>query len=525
MVHFSLLKENPMKSPPSWSIHSLLPGLPILLKRGPEDIRITRVTHRSEDVTPGSCFVAIKGYTADGHTFIPEALRRGAQCIVLEDPAYIMPDSPCLFIQVPDTRQALAIMASNFYGHPSRHLTLIGITGTNGKTTISYLIEAMLTKAGIANGVLGTINYRFGDTVIEAKTTTPDPLILQGTLSKMVMAGIEVVSMEVSSHALSLHRVDNCQFDMAVWTNLSQDHLDFHHTMEAYFEAKKDLFLHHLTASKKRNKRAILNLDDPYGRRLVTLLSGKVPLLTYGTHPEADIHPRILDLNASGTHATIHTPEGDLTLSSRLIGHHNLLNLLAAVSVGRALGLSDSYLRDGLASVSIPGRLQRVENPLGVEILIDYAHTPDALENVLKSIRPLARRRVITVFGCGGDRDRGKRPLMGTISEKLSDIVILTDDNPRTEDSAAILDEIETGISFMPSLQETEVSSAIKGYIKVPDRKRAIHLAIHSASPGDIVLIAGKGHEPYQILGTRRIPFSDVSVAEEALGKGRGTKQ
>ncbi len=524
MVHFPLLKENAMKSPPSWSIRSLLPGLPILQKRGAENIRITQVTHHSGDVIPGSCFVAIKGYTADGHTFIPEALRRGARCIVLENPAYIMSDPSCLFIQVPDAREALALMVSNFYGNPSQRLTLIGITGTNGKTTVSYLIEAMLAKAGIPNGVLGTINYRFGTTRFEAKTTTPDPIILQKTLSQMVTSGIEVASMEVSSHALTLHRVDGCQFDMAVWTNLSQDHLDFHHTMEAYFEAKKDLFLRHLMASEKRNKRAILNLDDPYGQRLAALLAGKIPLLTYGTTPEADIHPLTLELNASGTHTTIQTPEGGLPLYSRLIGHHNLLNLLAAVAVGRTLKLPESSLRDGLATVSIPGRLQRVENPLGVEILVDYAHTPDALENVLKSIRPLAHGRVITVFGCGGDRDRGKRPLMGTIAEKLSDIVILTDDNPRTEDSAAILSEIETGISFMPSLQEVEVSSAIKGYIKVQDRKRAIHLAVHAASPGDIVLIAGKGHEPYQILGTRRIPFSDVAVAEEAIRERGGTK-
>ncbi len=524
MVHLPLLKEDPMFSPQTWSIRSLLPGFPLLMKRGPMDVRITHVTHRSEDVQPGTLFVAIKGYRTDGHAFIPEAIRRGACCVILEDPGYISSDPSILFIQVPDSREAMSLIASNFYGVPTKALTLIGITGTNGKTTLTYLIESIWNRCRIPNGVIGTINYRYGTTMLEAKTTTPDALLLQKVLSEMVASGVKMVSMEVSSHALFLKRVTGCHFDIAVWTNLSQDHLDFHPTMEAYFETKKALFTHYLKDSEKPDKWAIVNLDDAYGRRLRDDLTD-IPVLTYGTVPEADVHPTQVELDASGTYLRLHTPRGELSFHSNLIGHHNLMNLLAAVAVGTVLHLPMEEMAEGLKFVGIPGRLQPVENSLGIEVLVDYAHTPDALENVLKSLKPLARGRVITVFGCGGDRDRGKRPLMGAIAEKLSDLVILTDDNPRTESREAILKEIESGISFMPLLREHEFPSAIKGYFKQADRQKAIRLAIHAASPGDIVLIAGKGHEPYQIIGTARIPFSDLKVAREAIREKMETKR
>ena len=516
MVHLSLLKEDPMLSPPTWSIHHLLPGFPLLMKRGPEDVRVSHITHRSNEVRPGSLFVAIKGYQADGHAFIPDAVARGARCIVLEDASYIPARPSTLFVQVADSRRAMALIASHFYGVPSRRLTLVGVTGTNGKTTLTYLLESVFNAAGLANGVLGTINYRYGETTIEARTTTPDPLILQKTLADMVSSGVKVASMEVSSHALALRRIAGCHFDVAIWTNLSQDHLDFHHTMEAYYETKKTLFTHHLKQSGKPVKHAVINLDDTYGRQLFQELEG-VPILTYGTGTEADIHPASADLNASGTYLSLETPSGEISFHSNLIGHHNLMNLLAAVAVSVALKIPFPYIVEGLKAVTVPGRLQPVENPLGIDILIDYAHTPDALENVLKSIKSLARGRIITVFGCGGDRDRAKRPLMGGIAEKLSDLVILTDDNPRTEDGETILNEIESGISFLPRLREEDVASAIKGYLKVSNRKRAIELAVQAASPGDLILIAGKGHEAYQIIGRKRIPFSDLEVARQAV--------
>jgi len=524
MVHLSLLKEDPMLSPPTWSIQALLPGLPpSISKKGPEDIKVTGITHNSKDVKPNHLFVAIRGFSVDGHTFIPDAIRRGASCIVLEDPAWILPDPHVLFIQVPDSREALAILSANFYGNPSKQMTLIGITGTNGKTTLTYLLESVLAKEGVSPGVMGTINYRFRGKTIEAKTTTPDPLILQGTLNEMLADGIQAVVMEVSSHALALHRVDGCHFDVAVWTNLSQDHLDFHHTMEDYFETKKTLFTRHLALSEKRNKQAIINIDDPYGKQLAKELTS-FPLITYGTRSEADVHPVKTEIDASGISMEVQTPRGVLSISSILVGRHNQMNLLAAIAASLSLNVSLRAIQEGLKNVMVPGRLQPVENRLGITVLVDYAHTPDALRNVLQSIRPLTRGRVITVFGCGGDRDKKKRPKMGRIAEELSDSVILTNDNPRSEPPLRILSEIEAGIKTLPSISEEAFLSGAKGVIVIPDRKEAIRLAVRAAAPGDIVLIAGKGHEPYQIIGTAKIPFSDTLVAQEAISERQGRK-
>ena len=523
MVHLSLLKEDPMLSPPTWSIQALLPGLPpSISKKGPEDIKITGITHNSKDVKPDYLFVAIRGFSVDGHTFIPDAIRRGASCIVLEDPAWISPDPSILFIQVPDSREALAILSANFYGNPSKQMTLIGITGTNGKTTLTYLLESVLTKEGISPGVMGTINYRFRGKTIDAKTTTPDPLILQGILNEMLANGIQAVVMEVSSHALALHRVDGCHFDIAVWTNLSQDHLDFHHTMKDYFETKKTLFTHHLALSEKRNRYAIVNIDDPYGKQLAKDLT--FPLITYGTTSEADVHPIKAEIDASGISMEVQTPQGVLSISSFLVGQHNQMNLLAAIATSLPLNVSPQAIREGLKDVMVPGRLQPVENRLGFTVLVDYAHTPDALKNVLQSIRPLTKGRVITVFGCGGDRDKKKRPKMGRIAEELSDSVILTNDNPRSEPPLRIIKEIEAGIKSLSPITEEALFSGEKGYLVVPDRREAIRLAVRAAAPGDIVLIAGKGHEPYQIIGTAKIPFSDTLVAQEAISERQGQK-
>ena len=506
-----------MLSPLTWPIQTLLPGLSIIKQSGPENVKITHITQHSKEVVPGTLFVAIKGYSSDGHTFVPEALRRGASAIILQDPSYISHTSRCLFVQVPDTRLALALIASRYYQEPSRHLTLIGVTGTNGKTTLTYLLESIFNRAHIPNGVLGTINYRFGNTSIEAKTTTPDPLILQKTLREMVDQGIQTVSMEISSHALAQHRVGGCQFNVAVWTNLSQDHLDFHHTMENYFKTKMTLFTHYLRSSEKPDRYAIINIDDPYGQQLLRALPRDISLMTYGATRKADVHPENAKLTASGTHLMVKTPDDSWSFHSDLIGHHNLMNLLAAIAVGSSLKISPQDMIEGLKSIIIPGRLQRVENSLGIDILVDYAHTPDALQNVIRSVKPLVRNRLITVFGCGGNRDAKKRPLMGAIAEKLSDLVILTNDNPRNEDPERILDEIQSGLTSIPPLKSAELASAMKGYYRVQDRREAIYLAIQAASAGDVIIIAGKGHESYQIIGPKRIPFSDIEIAREGI--------
>jgi UDP-N-acetylmuramyl-tripeptide synthetase len=523
MVHLSLLKEDPMLSPPTWSIQTLLPGLPPLSKKGPDPTAIAGITHNSQDVKPNYMFVAIRGFAVDGHTFIPDALARGATCIVLEDPARIPSDPSALFIQVPDTREALAILSANFYENPSKHLTLIGVTGTNGKTTLTYLLESILAKAGILPGVMGTINYRYLGKTFEAETTTPDSLTLQRTLKRMLSANVKVVVMEVSSHALALHRVDGCHFDIAVWTNLSQDHLDFHPDMEDYFQAKKSLFATHLQRSEKQKKTAVINLDDAFGKRLYQEI-GALPRFTYGTTSAADIHSLQVHLDASGIVMSVQTPRGVLTIESILLGHHNQMNILAAIATAMALNIPPQAIIEGLKQVVVPGRLQPVENELGITVLVDYAHTPDALKNVLESLHHLAKKRIITVFGCGGDRDRGKRPKMGAIAERLSDAVILTDDNPRTEASRDILREIETGIGTLTPVPEEAFLKRTKGYIVVPDRREAIHLAIQSAAPGDIVLIAGKGHETYQVIGTEKISFSDVRVARDAISERQEQK-
>ncbi len=515
------MKEVPMFYSPSISIQTLLPGLPLILsQKGPKDIEITGITHNSQEVKPHSLFVAIRGFTVDGHRYIPDALRRGATCIVLEDPAWITSDTDVLFIQVPDSREALARLAATFYGNPSEKLTLIGITGTNGKTTLTYLLESILEKEGRATGVMGTINYRFRKNIIPAETTTPDALSLQRILGEMLDEKIETVVMEVSSHALALHRIDGCHFDVAVWTNLSQDHLDFHSTMEEYFDTKKTLFTRHLASSKKEGKHAIINIDDPYGRRLAK--EQTLSLTTYGTTPRADVHPTKAEMSASGISMEVHTPKGSVSITSSLVGRHNQSNLLAATATALALGIPLETIRDGLQTVTVPGRLETVENRLGITVLVDYAHTPDALKNVLTSLRPLTKGRLITLFGCGGDRDKKKRPKMGKIAEELSDSLILTNDNPRSEPPQQIIQEIESGIKTLPLLPEDAFRSGQRGYAVVPDRKEAIRLAIDSANPGDIVLIAGKGHESYQVIGSKRISFSDVLAAREVLAEKQG---
>jgi len=501
----------------------ILPDLPHGLH---PDLEITSIQNVAQKVEAGGMFVAVKGHVFDGHRFIGEALRRGASAVVHQEdlPGDLPvpdPGADTAFVGVADTRKALAALSAGFFGRPSEKLTLIGVTGTNGKTTTSFLIEKVLEAAGFRVGVIGTLNARYPGTVLNNPVTTPESIDLQRLLAEMVGAGVTHVVMEVSSHALDLHRVDHCAFDGAVFTNLTQDHLDYHGDMEAYWASKRRLFTEHLARGVKRERAwAVLNGEDPRGRELDRLLA--IPRLRVGRTAQHPVHPEGVRLGPEGTTARIVTPAGAFDLHSPLVGAHNLENLLSAAAAGVLLKLPPERIRRGLEAVSaIPGRLERVPDPDGRHVYVDYAHTPDALLNVISALKRVGgnRSRLICLFGCGGDRDRGKRPLMGEIAGRLCDIALLTSDNPRTENPADILSMILAGVRKTAAVpldpERTAGETSEKGFLVEPDRKKAIRLGIRLTRPGDTLLIAGKGHETYQIVGSRTVPFDDRL---EALG-------
>jgi UDP-N-acetylmuramyl-tripeptide synthetase len=478
---------------------------------------IRSIHYRAQEVIPQGLFVAIPGLSADGHDFVDTALQNGAAAVVAQKPLAV--GVPLL--RVNDSRAALAQIAAAFYEHPSRALTLVGITGTNGKTTVAYLLESILNAAGICNGVLGTVNHRCGSRVWPSANTTPESLDLQRLLAEMRTAGATHAVMEVASHGLSLKRVDGCAFDVGVYTNLTQDHLDFHGDMEQYWQSKKRLFSELLPAGGK-DARAVINQGNPHGRELAREVAPALPTLTFGFDDANDVWPTVAASDLSGSRGTIHTPAGDLPFASPMAGRHNIENLLAAVGAALAMNLPPQAIQEGLASASgAPGRLERVPDPQGRFVYVDYAHTPDALENVLTALRGLRTRRLICVFGCGGDRDRRKRPLMGAIAGRLGDLVVVTSDNPRTEDPDQIIADILPGItSTMDTAYRPEELIADwprRGYVVLADRHAAIALAVRLARPGDTVLIAGKGHENYQIIGRETVPFDDREVAAAAM--------
>ena len=469
---------------------------------------VTGLACDSRAVTAGDLFVAVPGLRQDGRRFIPEALQRGALAVVTEggDP---LAGSDRGRVLVPSVREALARLAAAFFDHPSRALTVVGITGTNGKTTTSYLVEALLRARGMRSGVVGTIQYRIGDESLPAGQTTPEAVELQRLLARMVASGVTGVTMEVSSHALALHRVDGMEFDVAVFTNLTQDHLDFHGTLEAYGRAKRRLF-ELVAGSAKPERWAVINLDDPAGRGMVEGLP--LPTLTYGLRAPAQVRPAESASTLDGIRMTVETPAGRLALVSPLIGEYNIMNLLAACAVGTALGMEPASIQKALASVaSVPGRFERVEAGQPFLVVVDYAHTPDALGRVLATARKLTRGRLGVVFGCGGDRDRGKRPIMGAIAARLADRVWVTSDNPRSEDPAAIIEEVVAGVrDVWPDLDRCAM---------IPDRRVAIGAALVWAHPGDLLVIAGKGHETYQIIGREVLPFDDRVVVRQILAE------
>jgi UDP-N-acetylmuramoyl-L-alanyl-D-glutamate--2,6-diaminopimelate ligase len=468
-------------------------------------IDVRGLTYDSRRVTPGDVFIALKGLKAAGADFAADAVRRGAVAVVADTPSDAGSSVP--WIVVPDARAAMASMAAELYGHPSRSMQVIGITGTNGKTTTAYLLRAVFESAGRKCGLLGTVAYSVGNEELPALRTTPEAPDVQRMFRQMVDAGCRACVMEVSSHALALRRVDDTSFAAAVFTNLTRDHLDYHGDMESYFAAKRRLF-EMLPAGAP----SVINLDDPRGDVLRKAVSGPI---TFALNKPADVTPGPLNLTFDGLEFDVRTPKGGVHVKSRLVGRPNVSNILAAVAVATALDVPSDAIELGLASLGgVPGRFEVVSGADDdIAVVIDYAHTDDALKNLLDTARPLARHHVITVFGCGGDRDRTKRPLMGAVAARLSDVVVLTSDNPRTEDPVRIIEEIKRGIPA-----KTDRSAAT---FTIVDRREAIQLAIRKAEPGDLVLLVGKGHEQSQTIGTNELPFDEAEIARAALERRR----
>jgi UDP-N-acetylmuramoyl-L-alanyl-D-glutamate--2,6-diaminopimelate ligase len=500
-------------------ISEVVKDLHLISTTGALSGEVSSVCYHSKSCEENSLFVAVSGLNADGHGFIDDAIRRGARWIIHEKP--FTPPDQITALQVSDSRRALGITGRNFYAHPSSDLCLIGITGTNGKTTVTYLLESIIAAAGFSPGVLGTVNYRYGGKTFPAPNTTPESLEFQKILRQMVNEDVTHSIAEVSSHALDLGRVDEGDFDLAVFTNLSQDHLDYHLTMERYFEAKRRFFRELLPKSHKHNPYGmIVNGDDPWGQKLLAEVAGNA--LTFGLGPNHNVRADDFQITLEGIEAVLCVPGTSLRIVSPLIGRFNLYNILAAAAAAFAVGIDPAAIERGIFLMKgVPGRMEKVSQTGEPHVFVDYAHTDDALKKAIENLTGLSGNRIITVFGCGGDRDRGKRPLMGAVAAALSNVVIVTSDNPRSEDPLAIIDQIEAGIRQEKirkvALPESENHEGEKIYCVIPDRRAAIETAILTAQPADIVLIAGKGHEDYQIIGNQRSFFDDRITARESI--------
>ncbi len=479
---------------------------------GPASGTIVSLAYDSRSVVPGGLFAAIPGTLTDGHRFIGAAVEAGATAVVLERPVADLPDHVTV-LHVPDARRALARIAAAFHGDPSRRLALAGVTGTNGKTTITYLVEAILQRAGRTVGAVGTTGIRLAGRVRPATHTTPEGPELQAALAQMRDAGVDAVVMEVSSHALQQGRAVGCHLDVAAFANLSRDHLDFHGDMARYLEAKKRIVSELLACSDKPRRRLVVNVDDPEGEGFVAGWRDVIRV-SAGAVTAADVVPSEVAFDLEGIRGQLVTPAGPIRLECSLVGAFNLANVVVATGIALALDVHPDAIADGLRAVRrVPGRLEPVTLPRGPgpsvdvpTVLVDYAHSPDALQRVLAALRPLVPGRIVTVFGCGGDRDRGKRPLMGEAAAGGSDLSVVTTDNPRSEDPAAIIAEV------LPGVQRTGGDHLVE-----VDRRRAIHRAVAEADPADLVLVAGKGHEQVQVVGDHAHRFDDRDVALEAL--------
>lgn len=467
--------------------------------------RITGIAHDSRAVRPGNVFVALKGVRADGTLYVRQAVDNGAIAVVAE---HALPDVGVPVVQVADARLAMAQLAADFHGRPSERMRVVGITGTNGKTTTAHLVASIFDAARMPCGIIGTVAHRIGREIRESSHTTPESTDVQALLHDMADRGCVACAMEVSSHALALRRVDATTFSAGVFTNLTRDHLDFHENMEAYFQAKRRLF-----EMLPPGAPALINADDP---KAAAVVAASAKPVTYGINRSADITPGPLTFSIDGLDFDIRTPRGTLHARSKLVGRPNVYNILAAAGIGVALGLPFDAIERGLHALqAVPGRFEVVSGPDdSITVVVDYAHTDDALRNLLETARPLARGRLITLFGCGGERDRTKRPLMGAVASRLSDVLVITSDNPRHENPLRIIEEIQRGIT--PDTRRDDAP-----LFAIADRRAAIAKAIDAARPGDMVLLAGKGHEKYQIVGDEHVPFDDVAIARELLGRRR----
>ncbi len=495
----------------------MLEGLSHCELRGDPALEIAGIAYDSRRVRPGDLFVAIRGHHADGHGFIEKAVENGGVAVAAETFSGL--EAKVATLLVPDSRRALSKLALAFYANPFKNITLVGITGTNGKTTTTYLLESMVKAAGGKPGVLGTVNYRFSEKKIPAPVTTPESLDLIRLSREMVDDGVTHIVMEVSSHALDQGRTQDCPFNAAVFTNLSRDHLDYHKTMDEYFAAKSRLFKELQADQSGRRPSAVINLDDPRGKDLVAMTGAAV--FTYGLGKECQVSADAIQMDRNGLKFRLRTPAGERVVRSPLIGDFNVYNILAATGAGIALSLPIEAVVQGIEALkSVPGRLERVENRKGLTLVVDYSHTPDALLKAMKSLKPYVKDRLITVFGCGGDRDRGKRYEMGRLAGEHSDVAFITSDNPRSEDPLSIVKEIEKGMLDSGLKKGGENTLPGRGYFLEVDRRQAIQKAVAMAKESDVVLIAGKGHEDYQIIGSVRRPFSDQEVAARAASGG-----
>ncbi|PYL25550.1 MAG: UDP-N-acetylmuramoyl-L-alanyl-D-glutamate--2,6-diaminopimelate ligase, partial [Verrucomicrobia bacterium] len=483
-------------------LKTLVAAIPIRQVIGTLDRTVESIAYDSRRLQRNGLFVALRGEKANGHEFIGAAIEKGASVIVTEREEQ-HPRVTCLVVE--NTRTALADLSANFYGHPARKLKLAAVTGTNGKTTTTFLIKHICEKAGLRCGLIGTVHYEIGERILPAIRTTPESLDLQELLAQIVNASCRAAAMEVSSHALAQDRARGLEWNVAVFTNLTQDHLDFHGTMESYFDSKAKLFAQLGSQRKKPKPVAIVNIDDRYGEQLLDRIGKRVAVVTYGMSVRADFRASNYRVEFSGTSYQLGARGKSYLVRVPLIGRFNVANSVAALAAANALGIS---LRDAVLSLGkspqVPGRLELVPAKRQFQVFVDYAHTPDALRNVLKTLRELEPHRLIVVFGCGGNRDRQKRSLMGEMVDRHADYAIITSDNPRKEDPNAIVGEIEKGFR-------------LSRYEKIVDRTQAIGRAVALAQPRDIVLIAGKGHENYQEFADYTVPFDDIQVARRAI--------
>ena len=487
---------------------------------GDSSVQVSGVSHDSRAIQPGWLFVAVPGEKSDGHEYVAHAVRAGAVAVLAERPC---PDdwaSAIPWIRTSSTRKALGSVAAAVFGLPTKKMVLVGITGTNGKTSLTYLLEAMVKAAGGSPGVIGTVSYRWGNSELSASRTTPEASDLQRMLAEMSASGVTHCLMEVSSHGLHLGRLDGCEFDVGVFTNLTQDHLDYHGNFEDYFQAKRLLFSQLLPASSKENPRAAINLDDPYGRRLAKEITN-VPVIGYGSTVDCQVRPADVSMTSLGITGTLQTGRGPISIRTELTGAFNLENVVAAVATAEALDLPKQAVQQGIEAMRVvPGRLERIPS-VRAHVFVDYAHTPGALKNVLEALGSIRTGRIITIMGCGGDRDRAKRPLMGMEAAAGSDFVVVTSDNPRSEDPMEIIRQIEEGVKehgFSASSSQNNDRPLESGRYRImPDRGDAITWAVERLETQDILLVAGKGHETYQEIHGVQYPFDDREALRQAL--------